>query len=123
MKILILFLVLTITAQPLQAGTCDMDTNSARGSAMNMDHPMDHAMRHDVGSAQHQKHDCCDSGKTDSQDSCDNAMNCGMCLAGHLAIPTGIRLGLPPVDHGAATPVVTRFSSRPIFPPLRPPIS
>ena len=49
MKFLILILVLAISAQPLQAGVCDMDMEQSQETT----HPMD--MSGSDG------HDCCDS--------------------------------------------------------------
>ena len=68
MKYLILFLILTITAQPLSAESCDMEMDqTTSGHMMNMDHDS------------HEKSDCCDSDSADIQEGCDGAMNCGFC--------------------------------------------
>lgn len=70
MKILILFLALAISAQPLQAGFCDMETN----------HEAAHHMKQ-IEKAGDELPDCCDSELANSQQGCDQQMYCGFCLA------------------------------------------
>ena len=70
MKILIIFLVLAISTQPLQAGFCDMESNQE--TAHHMQQP---------DNAGDTTQDCCDSEQPHSQQSCDQQMNCGFCSA------------------------------------------
>jgi hypothetical protein len=111
MKLLILFLVLAISAQPLQAGFCEMDMGKNQQTSHHMD------KSNDAG------HDCCDSEDPDSQEGCDNGMNCGMCFVNASALPSVMRF-TPTWEHGYSTDflstlVLPSHSS----PPFRPPIS
>ena len=110
MKILALILVLAISAQPLQAGTCDMD--------------MSQESTHHTEQAKDSGHDCC---KTDDPDSpgqnCDGNMHCGFCNANLPALQPLLRVSSPwaqahvrGLDSGELLP---SHSS----PPFRPPIS
>ena len=79
MKFLILFLVLSISIQPLQAGVCDMDMEKGQETA----HPMQ-----DSNEGQH---DCCDSNEPDDPDSqqgCGTMMHCGSCNAAFSTLPS-----------------------------------
>ena len=72
MKFLILFLVLTIGVQPLQAGVCDMDMEK------------DQVSSHHMQDSDEGDHDCCDADEpedSDSQPGCGNMMYCGSCNA------------------------------------------
>ena len=69
MKILILFLVLAISTQPLQAGFCDVNMEKNQESSHHMD------------DAVNTGHDCCDSYDADVQKGCDGGVICGNCFA------------------------------------------
>jgi hypothetical protein len=91
MKLLILILVLTLNLQPLQAGTCDMDMEKNQETSHHMDQTGH--MRHMDRTAQmdhtaQNQHDCCDSGGSDSGNSCDDQMQCGFCFANVSALPS-----------------------------------
>ena len=74
MKLLISILILAISAQPLQAGSCDMD----------MAQDSSHHMEQTAASAS--DHDCCDSGEPEEQQDCDSGMHCGSCTGSVPAI-------------------------------------
>lgn len=82
MKLLILILILAISAQPLQAGSCDMDLEKNQETSHDMSQmgQMDHS--------DDQKHDCCDTSDTDSEEGCDSQMKCGFCFATVPALPS-----------------------------------
>ena len=109
MRVLILFIALAISAQPLLAGFCDMETNQATP------HQMEHA---DDGG-----HDCCDSDPDESQQGCDSEMQCGSCGATLSTLPDILKIAA--VWEGQYSPglsfglVLPSHSS----PPFRPPIS
>jgi len=73
MKVLILFLALAISAQPLLAGVCDMESNQEASH---------HMVQADEGG-----HDCCDSDQDEQQPGCDGEMQCGSCGATVSALP------------------------------------
>jgi len=111
MKFLILILVLAISAQPLQAGFCDMDMEKSQESSHHMDH------------SDQKGHDCCDKDNTDSQEGCDSDMNCGPCYVSVSALPGLVKVNpawgqhyFPDLASGVA---LLSHSS----PPFRPPIS
>lgn len=109
MKFLILFLVLAISIQPLQAGVCDMETSQ------DVSHQMD---RSDDGD-----HDCCDSDDSGSEPGCGNMMHCGFCSATFSTLP-----GIYKFNAGWATRYSTGLISGFVFPshsapPFRPPIA
>jgi hypothetical protein len=111
MKLLILFLVLAITAQPLQAGFCDMELEK------NPETP------HHMDMSDSQGHDCCDTDEPDSNEGCASGMNCGMCFASVSALP-----GIFKIASAWGHPIYQDFSSGVILPshsapPFRPPIS
>lgn len=111
MKFLILILVLAISAQPLQAGVCDMDMEESQETA----HPMDMS-----GSS---GHDCCDTEETESDEGCGDGMNCCMCFVSVSAlssIPRVIPLWSQPAYREASTGVILPSHSSP---PFRPPIA
>jgi hypothetical protein len=116
MKLLVLILVLAISAQPLQAGICDMNMEKNQESSHHMDHSdMDHSDT--------EGHKCCDSDDSESSVGCDSGMNCGPCFASVSMMPSLARffadfshsdaLGLSP---GVVLPSHT-------YPLYRPPIS
>jgi len=73
MKLWILILVLAISAQPLQAGFCDMEMEKNQETSHQVDHSeMDHS--------DSESHKCCDSDESDSPAGCDSTMNCGPCF-------------------------------------------
>jgi hypothetical protein len=109
MKPLILFLILAFSAQPLQAGICDMETGQ------DAPHPMEHA---DNGG-----HDCCDSDQNEPQQECDSEMQCGFYSASVSILPNILKISAnweihfsPDLSSGFVLP---SHSS----PPFRPPIS
>ena len=112
MKLLILFLVLAISIQPLQAGFCDMDMEK------------DQEMSHHMDSSTKDGHDCCDTKASDQQqDGCGDEMNCGSCLSVASALlgmtkasPTWDKQHLQGFASGALLPSHSSL-------PLRPPIS
>jgi hypothetical protein len=111
MKLLILILVLAISAQPLQAGACDMDMEKNQESTHHMD------MSGPNG------HDCCDTEDTDSLDGCEAGMNCGMCFVSVSAI-SSIPRTVPVWSHlvyleSSSGVILPSHSS----PPFRPPIA
>lgn len=111
MKLLILFLVLAISAQPLQAGFCDMGLEKDQQTPHHMD------MSDSAG------HDCCDSEKSDSPEGCDGGANCGMCFVSVSAIPSIIKINASwgqPIYHEISSGVTLPSHSSP---PFRPPIS
>lgn len=111
MKALVLILVLAISAQPLQAAACDMDTGKNQESAHHMD------MSGPSG------HDCCDTEDTPSRDDCGAGMDCGMCFVSVSAvsvIPRHVPLWSRPVYRESSSGVVLPSHSSP---PFRPPIA
>jgi hypothetical protein len=110
MKTLILILVLTMSAQPLQAGACDMD--------------MSQESSHHSGQTEDSGHDCCETGDPESpQQDCDGNMHCGFCNANLPALQALLKVSSPwphpqvqSLDSGEVLP---SHSS----PPFRPPIS
>ena len=80
MKFLILFLVLSTSIQPLQAGVCDMDMDMEKGQATS------HHMQDSDGL----NHDCCDSDDSDDsnfEQGCGEMMHCGSCNASVSTLP------------------------------------
>ena len=114
MRFLILILVMAISAQPLQAGFCDMDMEKNQETP----HHMGQMDPSDSGG-----HDCCDTNDSDSQDGCDSLMDCGFCIATVPAIPSMMKFGASWVHkysaHFPSGFVLPSHSS----PPFRPPIS
>lgn len=109
MKVLILFLVLAISVQPLQAGLCDME--ASQDASQTMEHSDD------------MNHGCCDSDDSGSQPECGSMMHCGFCSATFSTLPK---------THDFNPSWVTRYSpglsSNAVLPshsspPLRPPIA
>jgi hypothetical protein len=111
MKLLILFLVLAISAQPLQAGFCDMELEKNQQTPHHMD------------MSDSQGHDCCDTDDSDTREGCDSGMNCGMCIVSVSALAS-----IPKVTPVWSQPFYRNFPSGMILPshsspPFRPPIS
>ena len=109
MKFLILMLVLTISAQPLQAGFCEMDMNQEAS--------------HHPKQAEDANHDCCDSDDSEPQPACDGNMYCGFCSANVSVLPK--TPGISSVWAGHHSPLITSGVVLPSHssPPFRPPIS
>jgi hypothetical protein len=113
MRLLALILALAISAQPLQAGFCDMDM----GKGQETGHYMDDAA--DTG------HDCCDTDDADLQQEqgCDGMAHCAPCFLSTPVLPVMTRLQLAWTPQHAESawldPVLANHSS----PPFRPPIS
>ena len=116
MKVLVLILVLAISAQPLQAGFCDMDMEKNQETSHHMDHSdMDHSDQ--------ENHRCCDSDESDSPTGCDSNMNCGPCFVSFSMIPSLARF-FADITHsdalGLSPGVVLPSHTSPLY---RPPIS
>lgn len=73
MKVLILFLAIAISTQPLLAGTCAMESNQEAS--------------HHMEQADDRGHDCCDSDQDEQQQGCDGEMHCGSCGTTVSALP------------------------------------
>lgn len=111
MKLLILFLVLAISTQPLQAGFCDMDLEKSQQASHHMDES-------DAAG-----HDCCDTDDPDSRESCDAGMNCGLCFVSASAIPSSMKFA-PDWEHGYSMGFLSALAlPSHSSPPFRPPIS
>ena len=111
MKFLVLIIVLAISAQPLQAGACDMDMEEGQKTTERLD------MSGSDGQ------DSCDTDDSHSDEGCDAGMNCGMCFVSVSAISSIPRV-VPVWSH----PVYLETSSGVILPshslpPFRPPIA
>ena len=113
MRTLILILVLAISAQPLQAGYCDMES-AGDGTAA----------AHHMGDDGADGHGCCDPDPSDTVDTCLGDMHCRLCTAGVLLMPELPRFdsaGWPTARLGVlrdAGPAPSHAA-----PPYRPPIS
>ena len=116
MKLLVLILVLALSAQPLQAGSCDMSMEKGQETS----HHMGHSGQEQ---AENQVHDCCGSSGADSSDGCDGNMDCGPCFVSFTAIPSLVRFA--PVFIHQQTPNLSSGVVLPSHasPPFRPPIS
>jgi hypothetical protein len=112
MKLLILILILAISAQPLQAGVCDVNMEASQETSHHMDH------------SDHNAHDCCDKSGNDSQaEGCDGEMNCGVCFANVSTLSNSIKINPAwgqQYGHDLSSGVVLPSHSSP---PFRPPIS
>lgn len=122
MKVLILFLVLAISIQPLQAGSCAVDMGKAPQGQHQTSHKMDHEMDHEMDHSGGGGHDCCKTDGADSPHGCDNTMNCGFCFVHASALPSVMKLALT-WEHNYSVDFTTGLvlpshSS----PPFRPPI-
>jgi hypothetical protein len=111
MKYLVFILAVTLSAQPLQAGFCDVAPEETGNSAH-------HAMP-----MEGEGHDCCDTGQGDSDSDCGPGMDCSLCLAGLSALPMNLGVQFA-WDHAAYSnlapgPIIPSHTS----PPFRPPIS
>jgi len=111
MRLLILILVLAISAQPMQAGACDMSMDDNQEATHHMD------MSGSSG------HDCCDTEDSNSDKGCDAGMNCGMCF-----VSVSAMFSIPRVVPVWSHPVYLESSSGVILPshaspPFRPPIA
>jgi hypothetical protein len=111
MKLLVIFLILTLGVQPLQAGPCDMNAEEGQAPAHHMD------MSDQSG------HDCCDPEPDDRQEGCEGGMQCCPCFVSVFAVHTVVRISpawervyLSDLPRGMVPP---SHSS----PPFRPPIS
>ena len=121
MKILIFILVLAISAQPLQAGFCDMDLEKNQKTSHHMTDSDQEDSDQEI--SDQDRHDCCDSDQADSQDGCDGQMNCGFCFASVPALPGMIRHNPVWANHyfmDYSSAAVLPSHSTPLF---RPPIS
>ena len=109
MKFLILFLVLAISIQPLQAGFCDMEASQD--------------VSHQMQASDDGNHDCCDSDDPGSQSGCGSLMHCGFCMTSFSALPRSYEFNPVWVTHyspGLPSEVVFPSHSAP---PFRPPIT
>ncbi|MBT8052338.1 MAG: hypothetical protein KJN69_00425 [Gammaproteobacteria bacterium] len=108
---MVFILALAISAQPLQAGFCDIGGEKNPETA------------HHMEQSKQVKHDCCGSDDSDASEGCDGNMDCGVCFVSVYAIPSLSRINafwahpyLPDVTSGVIPPSHTS-------PPFRPPIS
>ena len=116
MKLWILILALAISAQPLQAGFCDMQAEKNQEAS----HQMDHSGMDD---SNEQNHNCCESDEPESSTGCDSGMNCCPCF-----VSVSVISNLPHVSAVFTHQYTPDLSSGGIFPshtapPFRPPIS
>jgi hypothetical protein len=109
MRFLILMLVLAISAQPLQAGSCDMDVGQEAS--------------HHSEQSEDTGHDCCDPDDSESPQGCDGNMNCGFCSANVPALSRTLKVTA--VWANSHSPGITSGVVLPSHssPPFRPPIS
>lgn len=109
MKFLVSILVLALSAQPLAAGYCDMD------SAQESPHHSEQANDMD--------HDCCGSDDSGSQEPCEGQDHCGSCYVNSPALQQNLRFVSAWVGHhyqGLDSGMILPSHSSP---PFRPPIS
>ncbi len=111
MKFLALILILTITAQPLQAGSCDMDSGKGQQTAH---HQMD---------SDHGGHPCCDPQDNDQPSGCDSDAHCGWCFVSVPALPVLIRINPTWTQQPVPDPVQGVILPSHNTPPFRPPIA
>ena len=111
MKFLVLFLILAISIQPLQAGICDMDMEDS------------HETSHHMPSTDDRDHDCCDSEEPDSQTDCGNLMHCGSCHASFSALPAIPRVNAYQLIQYSPALSSDALPASPYTPLLRPPIA
>jgi hypothetical protein len=114
MKTLVLFLIITISIQPVQAGFCDMESGQSAAHHQDASHDMESG--HDEGGP------CCDSAQPESTQDCDSDMQCGFCAAGVSAVFATQKVDLMHLIHNSghlSSGVVTSSHSHP---PFRPPI-
>ncbi len=112
MKTLILILVLAVSAQPLQAGSCDMETNQEAALHLKQ-----------MENAGDDMPDCCDSERANSQQDCDQQMYCSFCSAG-VSTKSDLQ-SVAVIWITLYTQDITSGKIRPSnsHPPFRPPIS
>jgi hypothetical protein len=121
MKIWVALLILAISIQPLQAGSCDMDQEQDT-HIQATGHPASHMSQADGGhdGADKPGHDCCDPQRTGDPSGCQDMVNCGSCLA--TAVPSATRAlastpaAWPPAGGTAA--LALDHSSPPYHPPI-----
>jgi hypothetical protein len=111
MKVLVLFLILAISTQPMAAGSCHMDPEKGQQSTHHMD------------MSQMKGHDCCDPGDKTAPEGCDPGMKCGPCFLSVPVLPE-----LAAIDTTWNHPVLPAYLPGaivpgPSSPPFRPPIS
>ncbi len=112
MKTLILILVLAISAQPLQAGVCDMETNQEAAHYLQQ-----------LENAGDDRPDCCDSERANSQQGCDQQIYCGFCPAG-VSTKSDLQSGAVIwLTHYAQDITSGEIKPSNSHPPFRPPIS
>jgi len=83
MKYLVLFLIFTLTAPPVQASDCDMESGKQTG------HDMSQMVKHSPQQSRQLENsddgaamtECCNSCKHESSLGCDQQMHCGSCVA------------------------------------------
>jgi len=132
MKLLAAILVFMIAAQPVQAGSCDMQSSGdpathggtqPHGTSPIMDHGSDHGLDH--GAADPNAHECCHAGETtegNGHSDCANGVFCGSCMAGVVAVTAfpepldALNASYRPATNAGL--LFTRHTS----PPYRPPI-
>ena len=115
MRVLTLILILAISAQPLQAGSCAMGMDQGQAGAVDM--PMDMDMDHGDG------HDCCDTEASEAEESCEGGSHCGHCTVVSPALTSIVRVPVawqPAGEFALSRGVLLPSHSSP---PFRPPIS
>ncbi|MGD9020348.1 MAG: hypothetical protein PVJ71_03420 [Lysobacterales bacterium] len=113
MRLLVFILVLAVSAQPLQAGFCDMDMENGQEKSHYDDGAIDDG------------HDCCDTDETDVQQEqgCGGNMHCAPCFVSAPVLPVMARLQLdwsPQNPQGMVSGLILAAHASP---PFRPPIS
>jgi hypothetical protein len=131
MKLLAAILVFMITAQPVQAGFCDMQPSgdSAANAGMQHDGMQHSSMKHGdtqhSGSSHPSGHDCCDPGNeghAQPGSACGHNTACGSCSTGLSAAVASVEI--PTAWNNAYRPGTTSsyVEIRHTSPPFRPPI-
>ena len=109
MKALILILALAISAQPLLAGACAMETNQEAPNQLEQ--------------ADDGGHDCCDSDQVEQQQGCDGEMQCCSCGATVSALPDVFKVNARWENQHSLNISSGILLPSHSSPPFRPPIS
>jgi DNA-binding transcriptional LysR family regulator len=119
MKLLAAILVFMITAQPVQAGFCDMQPSGDSAAHAGMQHG---GMQHDTQEDGRQGHDCCAPADEDGSRDCDNMVQCGTCSVATAAV--AVEPAIAPVPEWALRSYLNGSGVPPSHasPPYRPPI-
>jgi hypothetical protein len=114
MKLLVAFLILALSAQPVAAADCDMDAGSDAGH---------HAAMTTMDADNPKGHDCCGGMDSEPEDSCGGALPCGFCPAGFLALVAAAPDAPTQAAHSVFPTRVEGLAPSHHSPPFRPPIS